>query len=86
MTKRQLYHLALTVILFGIAFGFNYYIRVAPQTDNYAAQVSNNLQKLEKEVEEVFDERGFIKRQISRANEEIKEGCALILSLLNRQS
>ncbi len=69
MTKQQYYHLALTVFLFGIAIGFNYYIRIAPQTDNYAAQINEHLHHLEKEVAAVFDNKGFIERQLKGVDE-----------------
>ena len=67
MTKRQFYHLAFTLFLFGIAIGFNYYTRVAPQTKNYAAKINKYLHHLEKDVDRVFDNQDFIKRQLKDA-------------------
>jgi len=69
MTRQQYYHLALTIFLFALAIGYNYYIRIVPQTENYAEQINNHLHQLEKDVEAVFDKKDFLKRQLVGSNE-----------------
>ena len=64
MTRQQYFHLALTVFLFVLAIGYNYYIRIAPQTEKYANQINDHLRDLEEEVEAVFNNKDFIKRQL----------------------
>jgi two-component system, NtrC family, nitrogen regulation sensor histidine kinase NtrY len=56
--------------MFGIAVGFNYFIRVAPQTKSYVAQINHHLHKLEHEVLQVFDDPEFLIRQIENSGNE----------------
>lgn len=88
MTKQQYIHLVIIVLLFALATGFNYYIRVVPQTENYAAQINSYLQGLEKDVENIFDDKNFIKRQIDGSGEtsaEIRESDFKVLEKLEQQ-
>ena len=70
MIKKQYHHLAITVLLFAIAIGFNYYIRIAPQTKNHAAKINLHLHQLEGEVNKFFDQRDFLLRQLEGVNSE----------------
>jgi len=65
MTKKQLYLIGLTLLFLFLALGFDFYNQRTVGTQQYASIIEKHLHQNENEVENFFEEKDFIVRQLT---------------------
>jgi len=68
MTKKLYFHLALAGILLTIALVYDFGFRKKSKVPSYANLVNEYLHEQESEVEAFFENKDFIKRQLSSSS------------------
>jgi two-component system nitrogen regulation sensor histidine kinase NtrY len=82
MTKKQLYLIGLTLLFLFLALGFDFYNQRTVGTQQYASIIEKHLHENEEEVENFFEGKDFISRQLS--NQSTPEDFAKIESLYKK--
>ena len=66
MTKRQIYYLFLTILLFGAAIGFDLISKQFSTPKNYLTSIELHLQKKEAQAEKILADKNYIFQQVER--------------------
>ncbi len=65
MTKRQIYLTGLTLLFLFLALAFDFYSQRSIGTQQYASTIEKHLHQNEEQIQSFFEEKDFIKRQLS---------------------